>query len=229
MTERALRVENQLLYWAHEACRSGIHVTRDMIRTQAACLATETSPYSTMYQSATQASGGLRSDTLPESTRFTSIPADGSIRLPTTLPVSTSTGLSYLSDFDIDLFAHRCDLTVPQGGESPNEASSPAINSSSMTTLQTIFPYNTLGQPALHDPGHDYHAIACSQPQKSMACQSQTCTETHVGTMDAICSQEARRAFNIVESYISNSPKMTALDQLCLNHVKARLDGSQLI
>lgn len=43
------------------------------------------------------------------------------------------------------------------------------------------------------------------------------------GGANCTCLHEACRAFSIVEGYILSMPALSAVDQLCLNHVRDRL------
>ena len=48
----------------------------------------------------------------------------------------------------------------------------------------------------------------------------------HSRDIELIGLNDARQAFSIVEKNISGLPDLTALDQLCLNHVRSRLGPS---
>lgn len=47
--------------------------------------------------------------------------------------------------------------------------------------------------------------------------------ESHSAITDGVCLHEARRALSALELYLAGFPGQTALDELCLNHLRGRL------
>ncbi|KAH9879925.1 hypothetical protein J1614_001949 [Plenodomus biglobosus] len=215
LTENASRVESQLMEWAQDARRLGINVTRDMIRAQAAILANKMQPQLVQPVSTTS---------MLETPTFTSAFNPGSASALASFPDQAYNGGSSLTESDLDLLARSCDLMAIQEEESLHGTADPITASPYCTTMQSDSLYNTPNHSCLFDPGLTLDMVSYSSPMYDKAtCHIPTCTKTHNKLTDAVCLSEARRAFDTVESYVTNSQPAMALDQLCLNHIKACL------
>lgn len=202
-TDHASLVERQLVEWTQEVRRAGLSVTRDMIRAQAAVLANKSPSH--FLQSVPAAS-------LPQ-TPPSSVFDAGSTSTLGTYSDPAYTAETSGTDCDIDLLAHElaaiqeedCSRTPP--GQ-----------------IQNDYLYNVLDYSGAHDPALSLYATSpLSQPYDKGVHPRPICSSSHEKMSDAVCLSEARRAIDTVESYISNTPMVTALDQLCLNHVKTCL------
>jgi hypothetical protein len=215
MTEHASRVNGQLLEWVQEARRLGINVTRDMIRTQAAVLANKTTPQLLQPVSTTS---------LPQTATPTSFFNLGSSNTLAPSPDQAYTAGLPLTDHDLDFLTHSCGLTAVQEEELSHTTAGLPMSNLPCATMQDNFLYNTLDHSGLHDPALTLDAIFPSpQTYDKATCQRTICANTHNKFTDAVCLSEARWALEVVERYVSKSPTVTVLDQLCLNHVKACL------
>lgn len=217
-SEPSSRSDAQLLEWIDEARMKGINVTRDMIRAQAAIFA-----YSSLSQMPPSPSSASSSQSPNSTSTFTPV-ADN---LPFPFPLGQDPAAkSYFSGSGLNPLPHPCrNLTATNNQNYSHTISSTDIFHPPGTNGQHGFLYDTLAHCSTDDPVLDVEATTTSSRLRGKdSCTSTIYAELLASRTGAVSSVDARSAFDAVETYLLNSPAMTALDQLCLSHVKACLD-----
>jgi len=211
--------EIRLLEWVIEARRAGINVTRNMIRAQAARFAIEAQTHSPLDPRLSPIlelpSGANHQDAHEATPIFTS-----GTQNPTSFPYQASTVGPHITNSDIDLLAANLyDSILAHEDQWTLDSSTLAPTTSSFATTRDEDLFSTLGQTNTSNPSFSNGALGLCQTHSTT-----TCAHVNPDKMGSICPPDVRYAFSIVESYISDSLAKTALDQLCLNHIKAILD-----
>jgi hypothetical protein len=251
-SQQLLRGEEALIKWVRATQSKGTQVTRNMLRRQAAILAAEqwqsvhsTEPWSNGYTPADRpeispiepsnmSSSLLSLDWLDSeflagaanpysssaSREETPIPdllschASGLLHNPDLAQLQGNAGCG-LADMSNVSMAGLSEL--PRGQDTTGHALSGLMGASLPTELADLNGCRQATHSLADNMEYPASSLSRGHAAVDVSLEESPCIT------DRVCLHEAQRALSALERYLAGLPGPTALDQLCLNHVRGRL------